>query len=215
MEEKFGEDYFERGIAKNVSCYEDYHWMPVETIRAAHFIIYALGLNNGDRVMDFGCAKGFYVKALRALDIEAYGMDVSSYALSQAPSDVRPYLIQMGSPTDFLGFLMAECSWIMSKDVLEHMTEEELEQFLETSSRHFPNSFHIIPLAIEEGGDFICQENEVDKTHLLRHTAQWWIQKFYEHGWILRSYSLRIHGLKERHLRTSPYGHGFFILERH
>ena len=38
-------------------------------------------MNKGDRVLDIGCAKGFLVKDLLDLGIDAYGVDVSEYAL--------------------------------------------------------------------------------------------------------------------------------------
>jgi 2-polyprenyl-3-methyl-5-hydroxy-6-metoxy-1,4-benzoquinol methylase len=47
-------------------------------------------------VFDIGCAKGFLVKALRGLGVEAYGIDVSDYAIELADPDIRPYLRRMG-----------------------------------------------------------------------------------------------------------------------
>lgn len=47
-------------------------------------------------VFDIGCAKGFLVKALRSLGVEAYGIDVSDYAIELADPGVRPYLRKMG-----------------------------------------------------------------------------------------------------------------------
>ena len=46
-------------------------------------------------VFDIGCAKGFLVKALRSLGVEAYGIDVSDYAIELADPSVRPYLRRM------------------------------------------------------------------------------------------------------------------------
>jgi len=46
-------------------------------------------------VFDIGCAKGFLVKALRGLGAEAYGIDVSDYAIELADPDSRPYLRRM------------------------------------------------------------------------------------------------------------------------
>jgi hypothetical protein len=46
-------------------------------------------------VFDIGCAKGFLVKALRNLGVEAYGIDVSDYAIELADPSVRSYLWRM------------------------------------------------------------------------------------------------------------------------
>jgi SAM-dependent methyltransferase len=43
-------------------------------------------------VLDVGCAKGFLVGELRSLGVEAFGIDVSSYAISCAEPRVRPWL---------------------------------------------------------------------------------------------------------------------------
>jgi len=47
-------------------------------------------------VLDVGCAKGYLVKALRDAGLEAYGVDVSEYAVSAADPSIRPYLRVMG-----------------------------------------------------------------------------------------------------------------------
>lgn len=44
------------------------------------------------RVLDIGCAKGVFVYAFREIGVEAYGVDVSAYAISCAPTSVRPFL---------------------------------------------------------------------------------------------------------------------------
>jgi SAM-dependent methyltransferase len=54
----------------------DGRWKPVARDIVDHF-----GLKPGDRVLDVGCAKGFLVKDLLELGIDAFGVDVSEYAL--------------------------------------------------------------------------------------------------------------------------------------
>src|SRR5437867_12330579 len=43
------------------------------------------------RVLDAGCAKGFLVESLRDRGIEAFGIDISEYAISEVRPDIRPY----------------------------------------------------------------------------------------------------------------------------
>jgi SAM-dependent methyltransferase len=50
-------------------------------------------------VLDVGCAMGFLVEALRKRGVEAWGIDVSEYAISQVDETVREYC-QVGSITD-------------------------------------------------------------------------------------------------------------------
>jgi SAM-dependent methyltransferase len=47
-------------------------------------------------VLDVGCAKGYLVKALRDAGVEAWGVDVSEYAVNAADPSIRRYLRVMG-----------------------------------------------------------------------------------------------------------------------
>jgi ubiquinone/menaquinone biosynthesis C-methylase UbiE len=72
----------------------DGRWQPVALDIIKHF-----NLKPGDKVLDVGCAKGFLVKDLLALGIEAYGIDVSKYALLNCEPEVVGRL-QIGSADD-------------------------------------------------------------------------------------------------------------------
>ena len=55
---------------------------------AAKDIVDHFGLKPGDRLLDVGCAKGFLVKDLLELGIDAYGIDISEYALTHCEPEV-------------------------------------------------------------------------------------------------------------------------------
>src|SRR5436189_1421332 len=74
---EYGEMYFDGPREYGYGGYRyDGRWQPVAKDIVDHF-----GLKPGDRVLDIGCAKGFLVKDLITLDIDAYGVDISRYAL--------------------------------------------------------------------------------------------------------------------------------------
>jgi ubiquinone/menaquinone biosynthesis C-methylase UbiE len=74
---EYGEMYFDGPRELGYGGYRyDGRWQAVAKDIVDHF-----GLTPGDRVLDVGCAKGFLVKDLLALGIDAYGLDVSRYAL--------------------------------------------------------------------------------------------------------------------------------------
>src|SRR2546430_12388218 len=50
-------------------------------------------------VLDVGCAKGFLVECLRDRGIDAYGLDISEYAIKDVRPDIRPYC-WVGSAVD-------------------------------------------------------------------------------------------------------------------
>jgi len=74
----------------------------------------------GRRTLDVGCALGFVVEALRELDIDAEGVDVSYYAVDHAPSGVRGHLRQ-GSLLDRLPFDDASFDVVTALETLEHL----------------------------------------------------------------------------------------------
>ena len=113
MKTLYNEDYFERGNELNISGYSNYRWIPELTIPLAFRIIELLQITREESILDYGCAKGYLVKALRLLYRDAYGYDISSYALQCAPNDVRKYL------TSNKEDLKGNYTWIIAKDVLE------------------------------------------------------------------------------------------------
>jgi cellulose synthase/poly-beta-1,6-N-acetylglucosamine synthase-like glycosyltransferase len=76
------------------------------------------------RVFDAGCAWGFLVEAFRDRGVEAWGVDLSPYAIGQVRQDLRPYC-RMGSLT---GPIEGSFDLITCIEVLEHMPENEAEQ---------------------------------------------------------------------------------------
>ena len=79
LSRQYGQDYFDGSRDVGYGGYRyDGRWVPV-----AKDIITRYDLKPGDKVLDVGCAKGFLVKDLLAQGIDAYGMDVSEYALMQ------------------------------------------------------------------------------------------------------------------------------------
>ena len=82
---KFGYDYFDGGRRLGYGGYNyDGRWVKVSK-RAVEFF----DLKPGDKVLDVGCGKGFFVHDLvNSEGLDAYGVDVSSYAISKAMPDI-------------------------------------------------------------------------------------------------------------------------------
>jgi ubiquinone/menaquinone biosynthesis C-methylase UbiE len=91
---EYGETYFDGPREYGYGGYRyDGRWIPVARDMIRHF-----GLKPGDRVLDVGCAKGFLVKDLMIAcpGLEAFGVDVSRYALMRCEPEVVGRL-QLGS----------------------------------------------------------------------------------------------------------------------
>jgi len=81
---EYGEMYFDGPREYGYGGYRyDGRWQPVARDIVEHF-----RLKPGSKVLDVGCAKGFLVKDLLSLDIDAYGIDVSKYALLNCEPEV-------------------------------------------------------------------------------------------------------------------------------
>ena len=88
MKNIFDKDYFTDGIAKGISCYENYRWIPELTYPMANSIFTFLNLKRNSNVLEYGCANGFLVKCLKDFGVNAYGIDISNYAISNCPVDI-------------------------------------------------------------------------------------------------------------------------------
>jgi len=83
---KYGQEYFDGPREVGYGGYRyDGRWVPIAEDIVRHFELKA-----GDRVLDVGCAKGFLVKDLMKVcpGLEAFGLDVSEYALTHCEPEV-------------------------------------------------------------------------------------------------------------------------------
>ena len=83
---QFGREYFDGTREQGYGGYNyDGRWLPIAEDIVRHF-----GLKSGDRVLDVGCGKGFLVKDLMKAcpGLEAFGVDISEYALLHCEPEV-------------------------------------------------------------------------------------------------------------------------------
>ncbi len=205
--EDYDEDYFERGLSSGKSGYDNYRWLPELTIKFAYKIIKKLNLREGDKVLDYGCAKGFLVKALRILDIDAYGCDISNYAIRNSDMEVREYCKLIRNKIPFAD----EFKWVIAKDVFEHLHEKELETILKNILKTNKNLFVIVPFG--KNNKFIVPAYDLDITHKLAKPLDWWEKKFESCGWKVDKFSYLIDGMKDNWKKYSE-GNGFFFLKK-
>lgn len=91
---QYGREYFDGTREQGYGGYVyDGRWVAVaETARRRY------DLRWGDKVLDIGCAKGFFVNDLMQVipGLEAVGLDISAYAIEHALPEAKPFL-QLGS----------------------------------------------------------------------------------------------------------------------
>jgi ubiquinone/menaquinone biosynthesis C-methylase UbiE len=86
ISKQFGKEYWDGERKYGYGGYRyDGRWRPVARDIIAHF-----GLNAGMRVLDVGCGKGFLVKdlMLECPGLEAFGLDISRYALMHCEKEI-------------------------------------------------------------------------------------------------------------------------------
>jgi SAM-dependent methyltransferase len=83
-------------------------------------------------VLDVGCAIGLLVEALRARGVEAYGVDVSEYAISQVHPTIRDFCT-LHAATEPFG---RRYDLIVCIEVLEHLPPEQAQAAIANFCRH-------------------------------------------------------------------------------
>jgi hypothetical protein len=119
------------------------------------------------KVLDAGCAWGLFVEALRNRCIEAYGVDISSYAIAQVVEPIRPFCWQ-GSLTEAL---TDSYDLIVTIEVLEHMPIRDAEMAIANICAHTSDVlFSSTP------------SNYKEATHVNVHPTHYWVEQFGRHG---------------------------------
>ncbi len=200
MQNLYDADYFENGIVTGKSLYTNYQWMPELTIPMCCELKQRLELKQTDKILDFGCAKGFMVKALCLLGLDAYGYDISAYALHSAPSELEGRLFTDLPPVPF--------DWVISKDVFEHVPYEKIGVTLE--ELNCKKIFVAVPLG--KKGKYEVPAYELDTTHIIREPLDWWRERLEDAGFKIK-YAGYSFGSLKRNWAKYPQGNGFFIGE--
>jgi hypothetical protein len=209
-QEHFDADYFLRGKETGKSAYEKpYVWLADLTLPFARHLQWHLHLQAQDVVLDYGCARGFLVKALRMNGINARGMDISKWAIENCDPAVKDYVSNELVTGDMI------YDWVNLKDVAEHLDKEELTSLiplLGKSSRK--GLFIVVPLTAYTGGAYLREQDEADPTHKIRFTLPDWLMFLTD---LLPDFNINgsyhIHGIKPASVEKRQ-SCGFFTCTR-
>ena len=211
IDQKFYDaSYFETGTKDKKSCYENYRWMPELTIPMAESIARYLKLTKDQKILDYGCAKGYLVKALRFLKYEAFGVDISDYALKKIDDDIKEFCKKIDDtfPNVFNDHVF---DWLIAKDVFEHMSVTQIENMLNSYKKNCKKMFLIIPLG--DNGKYRIEEYHLDQSHVQMNDENWWCGLFERNKWTINSFEYTVKGIKDKWVASHKKGNGFFIIE--
>lgn len=202
---KYDEDYYERGVQLGISGYTNYRWMPELTIPMCEMMANYLCIPKNQKILDFGCAKGYLVKAFIELGYDCDGVDISEYAISQAPQEIRDRLF-LYNPENLDNKYY---DTVIAKDVFEHIEPKDLSKILWELSDVTDRIFCVVPLG--DGEKYIVPEYENDITHVIRQPKEWWVEHFKKSGWNTSFFSYLLNGIKDNWSHYTK-GNGFFVL---
>jgi len=210
----FDENYFRHGKRFKKSLYEDYRWLPEFTQPLAAAICKFTGITKRDVVLDYGCARGYLVRALIQNGVEAFGLDVSEYAINHSDTLVREKLHHLTNETlpeaiEKLGCLKVD--WLIAKDVFEHIDPFVLHETLCDASRLGIKLYVLVPLG--DAGRYRIPDYELDASHIIAENEDWWCEFFTSSGYLVEKLRHKVEGIKEAALPLHHKGNCQFVLK--
>jgi predicted TPR repeat methyltransferase len=212
---KFNKDYFENGIAKKISCYENYRWMPELTYPMTYAIVQALKIKPKDKILEYGCAHGFLVRALNDFNINAFGCDISEYAISNCPNEIKKKLfkITLNNFSKKLNKILGKekLDHTIAKDVFEHIAPKDLEKIIKILSKNTKSLFVVVPLG--DDGKYRIKNYAEDATHIIAENENWWKNILEKNGFKLINFKYQVNGIKDKWIEINKKGNGFLFLK--
>lgn len=196
-------DYYELGTRTGRSCYDDYRWLPETTVRLAAALVDLAGVGPAEPILDFGCARGYLVKALRWLHRDAYGCDHSAWAIAHGDDAIRTYL-RTTTETAPLGFTAMDFRLVIAKDVLEHCDAEGVARQLALFRARSAALVVVVPLGSR--GRYVIPYMDEEPDHVLREPLSWWVEQIEVAGFIVKAAHHRVVGIKDQ-WAMYPEGH--------
>lgn len=168
MSELYNAEYYHSGCGP-IPYEEPEHWVNFFGMIADRIVADI----HPKTVLDAGCAMGYLVAALRDRGVEAYGVDISAYAISKVREDVRPFC-KVGSLTEPLpAGLPDRYDLVVTIEVLEHLYAEDGRQAIRNLCQLTDKV-----LFTSTPDDF------TEPTHVNVQQREYWCRAFFENGFM-------------------------------
>ena len=165
----YPEGYWERGEGSNYHDYaDDPGWdVILRVMRNSHV--------PGDSLIEMACAKGYFVQHARQRGFSAVGFDLSEYAISKAPGDVQPYVVQHNAAESW-PWSDAQIDIVCGWEFLEHIPEDELPSVLVNAVAALKEGGELwLKTGIVIPGDHpFAGQTDNDHTHCTVRDRAWW-----------------------------------------
>jgi len=200
-------DYYRRGTLTGRSCYDAYRWMPRTGVRLAAALVDLTETGPQQPILDFGCAQGWLVKALRWMLRDAYGCDHSAWAVAHGDAEVRTYL-RVATASAPLGFTAMDFQLIVAKDVLEHCDEAGVARLLKLFRHRTQALAVVVPLGA--AGRYTIPYMDEEPDHVIREPRDWWRDRIESAGFVVKDARARVEGIKDQ-WAAYPDGHAVIV----
>lgn len=128
---------------------------------------------DGAKVLVLGCAKGFLVDELRNRGVDAYGVDVSSYAVNNAPSSVQGYLTVADARNQLDNYGTDEFDTVLSRHFFSTIPESDAASIVSKINVVSKHQVHIFA-------------ESPDSNYYTDKSLDWWSGQGFEKGTVLR-----------------------------
>lgn len=126
---------------------------------------------NPKTVLDVGCAMGLFVAALRDRGVEAYGIDISEFAIENVRDDVKPFCKVAEAQGKLPESFPKKFDLVVSIEMIEHLDAEDGDKVIDNICSYTNNII------------FSSTDSEInDPTHLNVKPAKYWAKRFAKNG---------------------------------
>jgi len=182
--EFYNEDYWEHGDASGRGSYNGNAYDDNVAACGAWALDMYIRWGPFKRVLELGCGRGWNIYGflnMSDLDVTAFGIDISHYAVETAHDSVKPFLIE-GDICNILA-TREDSSWdlVFSNDVLEHLTLVQLEKCLYECRRVAKQRVvNLVSIGKDVDLPFGTAPLDQDQSHVTMKSKAWWQELFSE-----------------------------------
>ena len=126
-------------------------------------------------ILDFGCATGMLLDAFQDLGIEGEGVEISEWARQEAQEKGHTVHEELSDSHHY--------PVTFALDVLEHMEEDELDEFLYNLTTDV--LVFRVPTVLDGEEDYYIEEARLDPTHKIRWTEEEWKYEIEQHCYFI------------------------------
>ena len=126
---------------------------------------------NPKTVLDAGCAVGYLVGALRDRGVEAYGFDISEYAITHVRDDIKPYCFVHSITEKIPKEYPQKYDLVLTIEVLEHL-------FPEMGTKAIANLCQYSDLILFSS----TPDDITNRTHVNVQLPEYWAKEFANNG---------------------------------